>query len=80
MAGTQSTGVKLLNDKLPPALVSAVRTDNTHITVTLSDICVNLVHANEGGFTAQETGSSTYYAVSATAQGVNGGPNYIDGR
>ena len=53
VALTQTTGVKTLNDKLAPALVSAVRTNNTHLTVTLSENCVNLTKANDGGFTVQ---------------------------
>ncbi len=58
----------------PPVMVSAARTDNTHITVTLSKNCVNLTKANNGGFTVEETGSpGTTYAVFSIAQGVGAG-------
>jgi hypothetical protein len=70
MTTAQTTGVKTLNDLTPPTLVSAVRTDNTHITVTLSKNSVNIAKANDGGFTVIETGApGTVYAVTAIAQG-----------
>ena len=56
-------------DLTAPTLESAVRTDDTHLTVTLSENCSNLVKANNGGFTVTETGTATTYAVTATAQG-----------
>ncbi|GBF32082.1 surface adhesion protein [Desulfocucumis palustris] len=74
MADLQTTGVKALNDQNPPILAGAARTDDTHITVTLSKNCVNITKANDGGFTVEETGApGTPYAVSAIAQGVDAG-------
>ncbi|HEX2934481.1 MAG TPA: Ig-like domain-containing protein [Bacteroidales bacterium] len=68
----QTTGPKALNDKLAPTLVSAVRTDDTHIVVTLSENCLGLTNANNGGFSVFETGAAgTTYPVLATAQEVD---------
>lgn len=68
----QTTGVKTLNDLTPPTMVSAVRTDDTHLTLTLSKNCVNIVKANEGGFSVCETGQPTItYTVSSIAQGTD---------
>lgn len=70
MSAAQTSGVKTLNDKLAPTMISATRTDNTHITVTLNENCLNLTKANDGGFTVAETGApGITYAVSAIAQG-----------
>jgi len=41
-AATQTTGVKTLRDHKGPTLVNAARTDNTHVTVTLSENCTNI--------------------------------------
>jgi hypothetical protein len=69
---TSSTGVTVLAwDTTVPALINVERTNNTHLTVSFSENCVNLVNANNGGFTVGETGSSITYAVTATTQGVD---------
>ncbi len=66
---TTSTGVAVPAwDGTPPTLVSASLISSTEITVTLSEDCQNLTQANDGGFTVKETGGTTAYAVSATAQ------------
>ncbi|MCX7747609.1 MAG: S-layer homology domain-containing protein [Clostridia bacterium] len=68
----QTTGIKTLNDKTLPLLQSAVRTDNTHITVALNENCTNIAKANDGGFTVHETGApGTSYVVASIAQGVD---------
>ena len=60
----------VLVDAVAPTIVSAARTDNTHVTVTLSENCTNIAKANNGGFTVTETGApGTTYTVSAIAQG-----------
>lgn len=72
MPVAQTTGVKILNDKVLPTLVSAARTDNTHITVTLSENCTNIAKANDGGFAVEEKGTpATTYAVTSIAQGAD---------
>ncbi|HET6419776.1 MAG TPA: Ig-like domain repeat protein [Geobacteraceae bacterium] len=72
MDAAQTTGIKTLNDKTPPTPVSAARTDDTHITVTLSENCANITKANDGGFAAHQTGSpATTYAVNSIAQGAD---------
>ena len=58
-------------DTTAPTISSASRTDNTQITVTLSESCKNLLKGNDGGFTVTKTGTATTYAVSATAQGTD---------
>ncbi|MBU7008349.1 S-layer homology domain-containing protein [Phosphitispora fastidiosa] len=68
----ETTGVKALNDKTPPTLVSAVRDSDTQITVTLSENSTDIAKANDGGFTVEETGDAgTTYAVASIAQGVD---------
>ncbi|NCC68568.1 MAG: hypothetical protein EOM14_10335, partial [Clostridia bacterium] len=57
-------------DTTAPTISSASRTDNTHITVTLSEACQNLSKANDGGFTVTKTGTANTYAVSATSAGA----------
>jgi hypothetical protein len=72
VSASETTGVKTLNDKLAPTMVSAVRTDNTHLVVTLSEDCINITKANTGGFTVNQVGSTTItYAVTAITQGVD---------
>ncbi|MEG6521916.1 Calx-beta domain-containing protein [Desulfotomaculum sp. 1211_IL3151] len=72
MSAAQTTGAQTLNDKTPPVLVGATRTDDTHITVTLSENCTNIAKSNDGGFTVTETGTpGTAYVVSAIAQGAD---------
>lgn len=72
VSALQTTGVKTLNDQLAPTLVSALRTDDTHLNVTLSENCVNLTKANDGGFTVCETGApGTTYAVASITQGAD---------
>lgn len=56
-------------DATVPTITDVIRTDNTHITVTLSEACQNLIKSNDGGFTITQTGTATTYVVSATAQG-----------
>ena len=58
-------------DAVAPTLTGAVRTDDTHITVTLSEACRNLVKANDGGFVVTKTGAAETFAISATAQGAD---------
>jgi hypothetical protein len=60
------------DDTTVPTLASAVRTDDTHITVTMSETCAvnTITKSNAGGFTVNETGSATAYAVSAVAPGA----------
>ncbi|MPM07060.1 hypothetical protein SDC9_53364 [bioreactor metagenome] len=58
-------------DVTAPTILSASRTDDTHITVTLSEACQNLTKANDGGFTVTKNGTATTFAVSATAQGAD---------
>ncbi len=71
-AAGQTTGVISMNDQVPPAFVSATRDSDTQITLTLSEDCVNLDKANDGGFTVEEIGDPlTTYAVSGIAQGVD---------
>jgi hypothetical protein len=72
MLAAQTTGTKSLKDLTPPTLVSAVRTDDTHILVELSKNCVNITKNNDGGFAVSETGApATQYAVSAIEQGAD---------
>ena len=54
-----------------PLISDAIRTDDTHITVTLNKDCQNLDKSSDGGFTVTQTGMATTYAVSTTAQGGN---------
>lgn len=68
---SDSPAVSVNVEKTVPNLVGATRTDDTHITVTLSENCTNIAKANDGGFTVAETGTGTPYAVSAIAQGVD---------
>ncbi len=66
--GTTSltTGAIHLNDKLAPILNGVAWTDNTHLTVTLSENCPNLTKSNNGGFTVFETGTpGIVYPVAA---------------
>ncbi|NCB52651.1 MAG: leucine-rich repeat domain-containing protein, partial [Clostridia bacterium] len=58
-------------DTAPPTLMSASRTSNTAITVTLSENCQNLTKTGDGGFTVTQTGGTATYAVTATAQGAD---------
>ncbi len=59
-------------DMTAPTLVSAVRMNNTTLTVTLSENCININKSNNGGFTVCETGApGITYAVSSIAQGVD---------
>ncbi len=68
----QTSGAKTLNDKTRPTLVSATRTDDTHITVALSENSVNIAKANDGGFTVTETGTPIItYSVTSIAQGAD---------
>lgn len=71
-AGAASAVLVLNIDLATPALVCAARTDNTHLTVTLSENSTNLTKTNDGGFTVCETGApGTIYAVSRIDQGVD---------
>lgn len=63
--------VTLKVDLTPPTLQSAVRDSDTQITVTLSEPCLNLAKANDGGFTVTKTGTVETFAVSGTAQGAD---------
>ncbi|MDF2838495.1 MAG: hypothetical protein K0S60_198, partial [Evtepia sp.] len=56
----------LAPDTTAPTISSASRTDDTHITVTLSEACQNLAQENTGGFTVTKTGMGTTCAVSKT--------------
>lgn len=75
-AGVQVTavtsGASVTFDKTTPTLVSASRTDNTHVEVTLSELglTASITKANAGGFTVSDTVTpATTYAVSAIAPG-----------
>lgn len=70
LGGAGSTA-SVLVDAVIPTLTGTVRTDDTHITVTLSEPCQNLVKTNDGGFTVRKTGTLTAYTVFATAQGTD---------
>ncbi len=69
--GSVGSTASILVDAVIPTLTGAVRTDDTHITVTLSEPCQNLVKINDGGFTVRKTGTATAYTVFATAQGAD---------
>ena len=78
VAGTQvtaTTGEEIVTfDKTVPTLSSAVRTDDTTITVTLSELAktASITKANAGGFVVFETGTpATAYVVSSIAPGVD---------
>lgn len=61
-------------DKTAPTLASAIRTDDTTITVTLSELAktASITKANAGWFTVFETGTpATTYAVSSIAPWVD---------
>jgi hypothetical protein len=59
-------------DTVKPTISSVTRTDNTHITVTLSENCTNLTKVGDGGFSIIETGTpGTTYAVGTIAQGAD---------
>jgi hypothetical protein len=61
-----------LSDKLAPTIVSATRTDNTHLVVVLSEDCMNITKPNNGGFTVSDNGNAALtYIVTAIAQGVD---------
>lgn len=74
MPASQTTGVQTLNDFTAPTIVSASRTNNTELIVTLSENCTNIIKGNDGGFTVCETGApGTTYTVSSITQGVDAG-------
>jgi hypothetical protein len=61
------------DDTAVPTMVSAVRVDNTHLRLTMSETCAvdTITKANAGGFTVNETGApGTTYSVSAIAPGT----------
>lgn len=67
---TPPTGVNV--DGIPPALLNAVRMDNTHLSVTLSEDCLNLNQNNDGGFSVADLGSrGITYPVTAISQGAS---------
>ncbi len=68
--GDFSESVSAIVDKTAPTLVSAVRTDPTHLTIVLSEKCYNLNHSNDGGFTVNQNGGSNFYEIVGTARGV----------
>ena len=59
------------SDTTPPTLLSASRTSDTSITVTLSENCANLTKTGDGGFTVTQTSGTATYTVSATAQVID---------
>ncbi len=67
-SAAQYTG-NIVVDKTAPMLVSAVRTDPTHLTIVLSERCYNLNHSNNGGFTVNENGGSSFYEIVGIARG-----------
>lgn len=71
MASSLTTGALQLKDMVAPTIVSVVRGDDTHITVTLSENAVCLDNPHDGGFAVSETGGSAAYEVTSTAIGVD---------
>ena len=71
VSALQTTGLKNLKDKFVPTITEASRTSDTSLIVTLSEDCKNIVKTGTGGFTVYKTGTTTAYAVSKIAQGVD---------
>ncbi len=66
------SGIAFSVDIVLPTLSSAVKTNNTTITVTLSENCTNIAKMNDGGFVVCQTGTpTTTHAVTAIAQGAD---------
>lgn len=53
----------------PPTILSAARDNDTHITVSLSEDCSNLIKDNTGGFTVYENGTGKQYNVTNIRKG-----------
>ncbi len=70
-SNANDAGNTIATDKAP-VLSGAAVIDSTHIEVSLSEDCVNIDKANDGGFIVHETGkASEVYNVSAIAQGTD---------
>ena len=71
MTAVQTGGIKNLKDLKSPIIQRVERTsNNTSITVILSENCTNIDKANDGGFKVEETGTpAKTYVVSAISQG-----------
>lgn len=70
-SNANDTGNTIATDRAP-VLSGAAVIDSTHIEVSLSEDCVNIDKANDGGFIVHETGkTSEVYNISAIAQGTD---------
>lgn len=67
-----SPSESIIIDTTPPALDSAERNDNTHITVTLSEDCTGLTKGSSGGFIVHENENpGITYEVTAITQATD---------
>ena len=67
-----SPSESIIIDTTPPALDSAERNDNTHITVMLSEYCTGLTKGSSGGFIVHENENpGITYEVTAITQATD---------
>ena len=69
LGGVSKSVTLTVPDIFPPTLRNAARDSDTQITITLSEPCVNLTKANDGGFMVTKTGTTDTFEVTATEQG-----------